>query len=587
MNQSDLVAIVSDSPANYAWFLGAGASRTAGLPTSADLIWDLKRRHYCREENQDIARQDLQNDAVRERIQSYFDSRGFPPLGDDDEYSAYFEQIFGEDKERQRRYIRAVLSEDQVSLSIGSRVFGALISSGLTRIAFTTNFDTVVEKAVAEMGHRSISAYHLEGSRSANAALNNEEFPLYCKLHGDFRYDSLKNLSADLEQQNDDLARCLVNAGGRFGFVVAGYSGRDDSVMQVFHRVLGGQNPFPHGLYWTVMKGSTAPPSVLRLIERAAAEGVEAYVVETPTFDAFMLHLWRNIDNKPQDLDARVRKSRMATVDIPLPRPGKFGPLVRLTGLPIVSLPERCHAFEFTAPKEWQDLRDATAESKGGLILTKGESIWGWGARQTARLTFGKDLVSIVEAEVPTTLRAPGNLHVKGFIERALSMSVARGRPLVTRTRGRSGYAIADLRADSHADLEPLSSVVGRTGGFVSGLSTSPTPEFPKTERVRWSEALRITVTERNGQLWLLIHPDLWIWPPRARRDAQEFMDRRRRDRLNRKYNELLDAWIEVVLGPRRRGDVVEVSPFDTGDEIENPKFLIGRRTAYTRRLSR
>ncbi len=39
------------------------------------------------------------------------DSRGFPALWDDDEYTAYFENIFGNDKERQRKYISAILSE--------------------------------------------------------------------------------------------------------------------------------------------------------------------------------------------------------------------------------------------------------------------------------------------------------------------------------------------------------------------------------------------------------------------------------------------------------------------------------------------
>ena len=60
---------------------------------------------------------------------------------------------------------------------------------------------------------------------AANAALDNEDFPLYCKLHGDFRYDSLKNLAPDLESQNDELFLCLVNAANRFGLVVSGYSG--------------------------------------------------------------------------------------------------------------------------------------------------------------------------------------------------------------------------------------------------------------------------------------------------------------------------------------------------------------------------
>ena len=201
MSHTDLVRRISAAPRNYAWFLGAGASRTAGLPTAMDLIWDLKREIYCSEENQDIARQDVHNNAVRERIQSYCDSWGFPPQWADDEYTAYFERTFGQDKEGQRQYLQRKLAEQHVSLCVGNRVFGALMAAGLARVAFTTNFDTVVEKAVAEMGGQSLSPYHLEGDHAANAALNNEEYPLYCKLHGDFRYDNLKNLALDLQAE--------------------------------------------------------------------------------------------------------------------------------------------------------------------------------------------------------------------------------------------------------------------------------------------------------------------------------------------------------------------------------------------------
>jgi hypothetical protein len=117
----------------------------------------------------------MQNEAVRTRVQAFMESRGFPELWADDEYSTYFEKIFGEDKERQRRYLKGILSEDRVTLSVGNRVLAAMIGSGLSRAAFTTNFDSVVEKAVAEVASLSLSAYHLEGSHAANQALNNEE----------------------------------------------------------------------------------------------------------------------------------------------------------------------------------------------------------------------------------------------------------------------------------------------------------------------------------------------------------------------------------------------------------------------------
>ena len=586
MNHTDLVGRICASPRNYAWFLGAGASRTAGLPTAMDVIWDLKRHYYCRNENQDVARQDLHNSAVRDRIQSYCDACGFPPQWTDDEYTAYFERIFGEDKEGQRQYLKRTLGEQHTSLGVGNRVFGALMAAGLARVAFTTNFDTVVEKAVAEMGHRSLSPYHLEGAHAANTALNNEEYPLYCKLHGDFRYDSLKNLARDLQQQNEALSDCLVNAANRFGFVVAGYSGRDDSVMRLFHRALESTNPFPHGLYWTVMKGTATPPAVSRLIDHATALRVDAHIAETQTFDAFLLHLWRNIEQKPPDLDAKVRKSRPATVDIPLPPPSRQGPLLRLTGLPILSVPERCHALTFTAPKEWHDLREAAAATNGRVILTRSDACWAWGSRERLREAFGAELESIAVAQLPTHLR--GARHIKGFLARALSLSLVRGRPLLTRNRGYSAYVIADRKAPNHPDLAPLSRIVRRTDGTVPGLATAPTPEHPNAEEVRWAEALRITVDERNGQLWMLVHPDLWIWPPRARRDAQDFMAERRRDRYNRKYNDLLDAWLRVVvLGDRPGPAKIELSPFDDGDDVENPRFVLSSRTAFARRAQR
>ena len=52
MDHTDLAGVFSGRRQNFAWFIGASASRTAGLPTASDLTWNTKRRHYCKEENQ-------------------------------------------------------------------------------------------------------------------------------------------------------------------------------------------------------------------------------------------------------------------------------------------------------------------------------------------------------------------------------------------------------------------------------------------------------------------------------------------------------------------------------------------------------
>ena len=557
----------------------------SGLPTAGDIIWDLKRRHYSREENQEVTRQDLQNDAVQVRIQNFMDSRGFPTLWSDDEYTSYFEKIFGTDKERQRRYLSAILSEDRVTLTVGNRVLGALMSAGMTRAVFTTNFDTVVERAVADVSGRSLAAFHLEGSTAAVQALNNEEFPLYCKLHGDFRFDSIKNLSADLAHQDRQLAHCFRSAAARFGFVVAGYSGRDASVMALFRGALAHVNPFPNGLFWTTIKGSSVLPVVATLIEEARTRGVNAAIVEIETFDALLLRLWRNLQDKPPSLDAKVRRSVQAGVHIPLPAAGVAKPLLRLNALPIRALPRRCLVARTNRPFEWVELRNLQRQSNPRLIVTKADDIWYWGPQSGAKDAFGASLISIDERELPTDLGLPGNLHVKGFLEDALGTALTRGRPLLSRTRRTSTTLIADPHAEDETLLDPVFRVVGKLSGTVNGLFAPITDEHSEPAKVSWAEALRVSIVQKQGETWALLDPDIWIWPPRAREVATDFLDQRRKGRFNNHFNVLLDAWVQVLVGPCARRANLTFQAFDGDEGAANPTFQINSQTAFAQRL--
>lgn len=584
MNQGEFTGVFCARPQNFAWFLGAGASRAAGLPTATDILWDMKRRYYCREENQEITRQDVQNPAVADRIQSFMDSRGFPPHGAANEYSTYFERMFGQDKERQRRYLRAILAEEHVTLSVGNRVLGALLASGLCRAAFTTNFDTVVERAMAEVAGATLSAYHLEGSSAAVQALNNEEFPLYCKLHGDFRYDSLKNLPDDLATQNAKLSECLINAGNRFGFVVAGYSGRDESIMGLFRSVLTSHNPFPHGLFWLGMKGSHALPAVSSLLEDARTRGGTAELIEIETFDALMLRLWRNIMSKPAELDARVRKTEVMEVDIPLPSVGTGKPVIRLNALPVLEGPTHSLALAFRQPTLLNDARRVRDQAKARLILAQSQDILCWGDEAAIKQTFGDALVSCQPAALPGKIGRPETSHLKGFFEEALGWALARGRPLSTRSMRMGAFLIANPSSRGLELLDQLKEIAGGFAGDVGNLKTTPNEKHPKPEQVRWAEALRVSLEQRDGRTWLLLEPYIWIWPQRARESAVSFLDQRRGDRFNSKHNALLSAWIRLILETDERNTEVTLRAFDGEAGAANPSFSIGTRTAFSRR---
>lgn len=585
MVQSELIASIAERPAQFAWFLGAGASRTAGLPTAGDIIWDMKRRYYIREENREVSPQDVQNDSVRSTIQSFMDSRGFPVLWSDEEYSTYFQKIFGDDHERQRRYLRGILSEEKVTLSVGNRVLGGLLTAGMCRAVFTTNFDSVVERAVAEVGGGSLQAYSLEGTVSAANAFLNEEYPFYCKLHGDFRFESLKNLSVDLASQNEDLSRAFVASGTRFGLVVCGYSGRDASVMKLMSDVLNAPNPFPHGLYWTGLKGSPVHPAVAALLERAVNAGVKASYVEIETFDAFMSRLWRSVDSKPAAVDAQVRKAQLTSVQIPLPSVGSTKPLVRLNGLP-VHVPTGCLELTFKAPQEWADLREAVRERRQSIVVTKGASVWCWGARRDIEECFGDKLLGISETAMPSDYQAPENLHFKAFIEEALILALTRGRPLLPRMKPSSGFIIVDPHAEDVGGLIPLQQIVGKTSEMIPGLFSPVTELHPEPDKVRWAECLRVSLDRKEGRDWLLLEPDIWIWPPHARAVATDFLDERKGRRYNGKHNELLQAWTGIILDSDQRNADLAFRPFEVGDAAENPTFQVGTRTAFSRKLN-
>ncbi len=584
LEQAEFTDVFCARPQNFAWFLGAGTSRTAGLPTANDIIWDLKVRYYCREENQDISHQDVQNEAIAARIQVFMESRNFPGQWSENEYADYFQRIFGDNKERQRQYLRAILSEDKIRLSIGNRVLAAFMASKLCRIVFTTNFDTVVEKALAEVAGQALTAFHLEGSTATVNALNNEEFPIYCKLHGDFRYESLKNLPADLATQNDALAQCLTNAANRFGMVVAGYSGRDHSIMSLFRSVLKSPNPFPHGLFWTSIKGSPIHPGVSDLLSQAREAGVQACRVPIETFDALLLRLWRNTPNKTPGLDANVRKSRLSFVQIPLPLPGNAKPLVRLNAVPVLARPTQCLKLTFDAPKEWKDLRQAQKKQDRKIICTKGKAILAWGTEADVKHAFGNDLIKIEAYDLSIDFTAPESLYVQRFCEEALCLALSRGKPLRHTARRSDTFLHVDSRATDKTELEPLRKVVSNTSGTIAGLEAPVTEEHPVPVAVKWAEAVRVSLDVKHGQCWLLLIPDIWIWPIAARQSAVDFMDQRRGDRFNKKYNELLDAWIQVLFGTSAHNIEMTLSAFSAGTPQENPTFQLGNRTAFTRR---
>ena len=333
LSETEFLKHVAQNRSHLMWFLGAGASRASGMPTAYDITWDLKRKYYCLLENQTLQNHDVNNKAIRAKIQSYFDSKGFPPLNSSEEYSFYFKATFVDDMAAQQKYIRVKLRSDLISLTVGNRALAALLEMGQTRLVFTTNFDEVVETAYSSVTSKNLSTFHLEGSYAALEALNDEQFPIYAKIHGDFRYQSIKNLPDDLLKNDEHIRKAFLAAATRYGLIVSGYSGRDANVLKMLDEAIQQNNAFPHGIFWTVPKLTYVSYGVVDFVEKARKKGIVSFIVETGTFDEMLSKIWKQTDKRPSELGAKVRSAAFKPVAIPLPASGKHYPMLRTNAL--------------------------------------------------------------------------------------------------------------------------------------------------------------------------------------------------------------------------------------------------------------
>lgn len=576
--------LVAQSGPHLTWFLGAGASRSSGLPTATDITWDLKRRYYCVQENQDILAHDISNKAVQARVQGYMDGKGFPRLWDPNEYSFYFELTFGKDYAAQQRYLNDVLATQKVSSTVGHRALAALLHLGLTRIIFTTNFDEVVESAYAAISGKNLTTFHLEGSYAALEALNAERFPFYAKVHGDFRYQSVKNLAGDLLENDRKIQKCLAAAATRFGMVVSGYSGRDINVMAMFREAIDQNNAFPHGLYWTVPRISRVEPAVQELMAYAQAKGVKGGIVETGTFDEMLSKIWRLIAEKNKDIDARVRSVAAKPVRIQLPDPGKGFPILRTNALLLTSFPKACGAIEYDGAVEFKALRDSTIESKPECSYAHMDRVLFWGDGEKLAKGYDanrvKSLCQLVLGDPVEVLRS--STHFKSMAEETVATALIAGKPLLLRRKDRTWYAVVDHANKDHDSFKPLRRALSWKDKAGVVHESSIQGPVRGLRDVHWGEATSIKLEERNGQIWLLLEPNVWISPMKQREEAREFLYKKRINRWNKQSYDVLSAWIQILLGRVGAADAT-VTAFEKTNYPA--KFSISARSAFSRRI--
>jgi NAD-dependent SIR2 family protein deacetylase len=335
--------------ANLMWFLGAGASASAGIPTAGDMIWEFKQSLFVSQRRASLRMvADLSSPIIRAQLQAHIDSLGnLAAPAAADEYVRLFEAVYPVEADR-RAYLDAKIAGAKPSY--GHIALATLMRAKQARLLWTTNFDPLVADACAKVydGTGYLTTVALDAPDLARQCISEERWPVEIKLHGDFRSRRLKNTGDELRLQDERLRQILLESCRRFGLIVAGYSGRDSSVMDTLEAAARQEGAFPSGLFWFHLGEDEPSPLVRRLLVQAIECGIEAALVRIENFDEIMRDLIRlkaGIDTKVLDSFAAGRRRWSAAPRLG----GRSGwPVVRLNALPLTQAPSVCRRIVCT-----------------------------------------------------------------------------------------------------------------------------------------------------------------------------------------------------------------------------------------------
>ena len=277
------VGINRGSP--YALFLGAGASMSSGVPSAGACIWRWKKSIFCTN-NPGIEEQvsELSLPAVQSRIDHWLQVNGFYPDEGKDEYSYFIEKCLPIADDR-RRFFEPWIRKARPH--IGYRLLCLLAESGLFRSIWTTNFDGLVIRAAADFDLIPIEVGFDSKERVFRQPEQNE---LVCvSLHGDYRYDSLKNTSEELQAQEVELRSALISTLKTHSLIISGYSGRDPSVMDAIRTAVLQEDAMGK-IFWCGFSDEPAE-EVANMLLAASEKKRQAYYVPVAAFDDVMTRL--------------------------------------------------------------------------------------------------------------------------------------------------------------------------------------------------------------------------------------------------------------------------------------------------------
>ena len=286
----DVVRAIRDCKGHYAFLIGAGTSKPAGIPTAGDLMWEWRQERYYEEHDADP--DDVADDEIVDWAESFEDDH---MAKSQNKYGFWFEQIHTTPGQR-RHLIREKVENKQPTF--GNIVLASLMSDEYIPLTLTPNFDDLVYDAL----YRFLEEKPLVINRDAVAAEFSltRERPMIIKLHGDYLFKNLQNLARETNKLQENMERAFSLALNEYGLIVVGYGGNDASIMDEI--LLNDIDIHEYGIYWCARERSELSEKAEQLLEQE-----NTYFVEIEGSEAFFTKLAKGIPgvSPPDEEDLR------------------------------------------------------------------------------------------------------------------------------------------------------------------------------------------------------------------------------------------------------------------------------------------
>jgi hypothetical protein len=278
---------------SYAWVLGAGASKSSGIPLAGDLVhrWlgELHRRL-------DGTGKPIAEWATAENL----GIPGFEYKSATTFYSRVYERRFRDNPEEGFACLESLMSGKDPSP--GYSILAQVLEKTSHKIVISTNFDNLVADALSiytetfplVIGHESLANFVRVVSRR----------PVICKIHRDLLLGP-KNDPRSLRRLHESWAAALRALFSQYTPLFIGYGGNDDSLMDLLASLdpedIKGQ------LIWCYHESAEPSDRIVELVKQHAGA-----LVPVPDFDLLMVLIGDQMGIEPIDDTIEKRAEKRA-----------------------------------------------------------------------------------------------------------------------------------------------------------------------------------------------------------------------------------------------------------------------------------